>query len=123
MLEISLIALQEIKRIKSNSKVSDSLVRLEVVAGGCSGFFYNFKLENIEVKNKIIDSSTPSQDRLITIGNLELAVDVQSWKYIEKLKIDYSEDLMGGGFRFYNPDAKDVCGCGISFAYTDTDIQ
>ncbi|BAZ46654.1 iron-sulfur cluster assembly accessory protein [Chondrocystis sp. NIES-4102] len=123
MLEISSIALQEIKRIKSNSKMSDSLVRLEVKPGGCSGFFYNFKLEDIEAKDKITDSSTPSQDQLIKIGNLELAVDLQSWKYIENLKIDYSEDLMGGGFRFHNRDAKNVCGCGISFAQIDPDVK
>ncbi|MCJ8281054.1 MAG: iron-sulfur cluster assembly accessory protein, partial [Rivularia sp. ALOHA_DT_140] len=28
----------------------------------------------------------------------------------------YSEDLMGGGFRFYNPKAETICGCGNSFS-------
>jgi iron-sulfur cluster assembly accessory protein len=32
------------------------------------------------------------------------------------LQIDYSEDLMGGGFRFQNPNATANCGCGNSFA-------
>jgi Fe-S cluster assembly iron-binding protein IscA len=29
--------------------------------------------------------------------------------------LDYSEDLMGGGFRFHNPNAIETCGCGNSF--------
>ena len=55
-------------------------------------------------------------DRLIQINGIELKVDSQSWKYVEHLKLDYSQDLMGGGFRFYNPQIRNICGCGISFA-------
>ncbi|WP_143438253.1 iron-sulfur cluster assembly accessory protein, partial [Hydrocoleum sp. CS-953] len=36
--------------------------------------------------------------------------------YLNGLTLDYSEDLMGGGFRFNNPNAKVVCGCGNSFS-------
>ncbi|MEN9565232.1 MAG: hypothetical protein RLZZ69_428, partial [Cyanobacteriota bacterium] len=48
-------------------------------------------------------------------GQINLAIDPQSWKYVESLKLDYAEDLMGGGFRFHNPQNKKTCGCGISF--------
>jgi iron-sulfur cluster assembly protein len=30
--------------------------------------------------------------------------------------LDYSEDLMGGGFRFHNPNAAQSCSCGNSFS-------
>ncbi|MGB5634448.1 MAG: iron-sulfur cluster assembly accessory protein, partial [Waterburya sp.] len=56
------------------------------------------------------------QDRKIETKGIHLIVDAQSWRYVEHLKLDYSEDLMGGGFRFYNPQIKNTCGCGISFA-------
>jgi len=36
--------------------------------------------------------------------------------YLEGTKLDYSEDLMGGGFRFENPNVASSCGCGISFS-------
>ena len=65
--------------------------------------------------NETHDNSQFS-DRLIQINGIELKVDSQSWKYVEHLKLDYSQDLMGGGFRFYNPQIRNICGCGISFA-------
>ena len=58
------------------------------------------------------------EDRVFQVKGIDLRVDLQSWKYVEHLKLDYSEDLMGGGFRFYNPQIENVCGCGISFTET-----
>jgi iron-sulfur cluster assembly protein len=30
--------------------------------------------------------------------------------------LDYSEALIGGGFKFTNPNAAQTCGCGTSFS-------
>lgn len=135
MVEISSTAVAEIERIKHNRQMSDSLLRLRVKSGGCSGLFYDLELEDIPERlrddlaplDHLLDKESDSphsaasetrnlQDRKIEIKGIHLIVDAQSWRYVEHLKLDYSEDLMGGGFRFYNPQIENTCGCGISFA-------
>lgn len=113
MVEISATAVAEIERLKRNRKMTDSALRLIVKAGGCLDFFYDLKLENYQ--NRVKDNSESASDRILEVNGISLVVDPQSWKYIEHLQLDYSEDLMGGGFRFHNPQIKKTCGCGISF--------
>lgn len=114
MVDISPAAAREIERI-SNRQTSDSFLKLSVKPGGCSGLYYDLKLEQNQSDRH---SSSTEGDRLIKINNINiyLAVDPESWKYVEHLKLDYAEDLMGGGFRFHHPQIKKFCGCGISFS-------
>jgi iron-sulfur cluster assembly protein len=42
-------------------------------------------------------------------------VDAKSMLYLYVLELDYSEELIGGGFKFFNPNAEESCGCGSSF--------
>ena len=109
MLKISSSAVKEIKRIQSNQTQPDLPLKLSINSGGCSGLFYELKLEDAGNTHK----DNRSKKR---IDGIDLIVDDDSWQYVENLRIDYAEDLMGGGFRFHNPEAKNVCGCGISFA-------
>jgi iron-sulfur cluster assembly accessory protein len=46
---------------------------------------------------------------------LKCVVDAKSMLYLYGLELDYSEELIGGGFKFYNPNAEESCGCGSSF--------
>ena len=110
MVDISPAAAKEIKRIFSNRPASNSSLRLAVKSGGCSGLYYDFKIE-VDCRDDLPDRG----DRFLRIDEICLIVDSQSWKYVEHLKLDYSEDLMGGGFRFHHPQIKNICGCGISF--------
>ena len=111
MVEISSTAMTEIDRLKQTRQMADSFLRLRVKTGGCSGLFYDLELEDIP-------ANLPNQesDRTMEIQGVQVIVDPQSWQYVEHLQLDYSEDLMGGGFRFHNPQVKQTCGCGISFA-------
>ncbi len=111
MVDISPSAVKEIQRIQLNRETTNSFLRLSVSPGGCSGWYYQLRLENTHVP-------TSSQEQVLEVGNITVLVDANSWKYIGDLKLDYSEDLMGGGFRFHNPKVKNICGCGISFAIT-----
>ena len=115
MVEISPTAILEIERIRAN-KHPDSYLRLSVKKGGCRGLVYDLKLEEPEF---VSENPPRSSDRLIEIAGITLKIDAESWKYSEDLKLDYSEDLMGGGFRFNNPKITDSCGCGISFAVAE----
>ncbi|MDJ0595821.1 MAG: iron-sulfur cluster assembly accessory protein [Pleurocapsa sp. MO_226.B13] len=117
MLQISSSAVKEIKRIQQNRQQPDAPVKLKIISGGCSGLSYQLQLEDIADSD---GSNAPLLEaRCLEINGIRVLVDQKSWKYLKNLKIDYAEDLMGGGFRFNNPQVKDVCGCGISFAIAD----
>lgn len=105
MIDLSPAAVREIKRLKSKLANPEMLFRLQVQSGGCSGFVYHM---TFDVSN--------SSDRIYESNGLNIVIDAQSNEYINDLKLDYSEDLMGGAFRFHNPKAIAVCGCGNSFS-------
>ena len=116
MVEISPTAAREIKRLKSN-KHPDSSLRLTIRSGGCSGLFYDLKFTpNAKTESENDNSPIASGDRQLEIDGISLVIDPESWEDLKNLKLDYSEDLIGGGFRFHNPTAQNPCGCGISFA-------
>lgn len=110
MVEISAAAAKEINRIKASQQKPDSHLRVKITSGGCSGLFYHLTLESMAI------ASSHTSDRLYQSQGISVLVDSQSAQYIQNLKLDYSEDLMGGGFRFQNPEATNTCGCGLSFA-------
>lgn len=110
MVDISVAAAREINRIKVSQQKPDSHLRVKIVSGGCSGLFYQLSLESSAI------NSPDKSDHLYRSQGISILVDSQSAQYIQKLKLDYSEDLMGGGFRFQNPEATNTCGCGLSFA-------
>ncbi len=55
--------------------------------------------------------------------SIEYIVLAPSLTLLDGLHIDYSNDLMGGGFRFSNPNAAQTCGCGTSFSVQPDAIQ
>ncbi len=110
MIHISQAAANEIERLKSKNSQpgskSELLFKISVKQGGCSGLFYDLSFaQNKEVGDVICESR-----------GIKVAINTQSLKYVEGLKLDYAEDLMGGGFRFQNPQAISSCGCGNSFS-------
>ncbi|MGK7872080.1 MAG: HesB/IscA family protein [Xenococcaceae cyanobacterium] len=106
MIHLSQAAANEIRRLQSSCQKLDSHFRIGVKTGGCSGLFYTFEL------NEAIKPS----DRVGESNGIFVVVDEQSYPCLKGLKLDYSEDLMGGCFRFHNPNASATCGCGQSFS-------
>ncbi|MEJ0091406.1 MAG: iron-sulfur cluster assembly accessory protein [Limisphaerales bacterium] len=47
---------------------------------------------------------------------VEILVDPISAQYLRGTVVDFSDELSGGGFKILNPNAKESCGCGKSFA-------
>lgn len=116
MIHISKNAAQEIKRIQLSQQKPDSIFRLTVKEGGCSGLFYDFQLET--------ENSPTAETQLQFESNgISIVVDQKSYTYLEGIKLDYAEDLMGGGFRFENPNVSSSCGCGISFSPNTTEDE
>jgi iron-sulfur cluster assembly protein len=106
MIEISKAAIAEIKRMQTVRQQTDTKFRLGLSSGGCKEFYYTIDLE---------DRVEPA-DRVYEVSGVSVLIDCQQLQYLDSLKLDYSEDLMGGGFRFQNPHAVSVCGCGNSFS-------
>ena len=108
MIEISKAAISEIERMQTVRQRFGSKFRLGLSSGGCKDFYYTINLED----------TIEADDSVYEIGGISVLIDCQQLQYLDKLKLDYAEDLMGGGFRFENPHAKSVCGCGNSFSIT-----
>ena len=113
MIHISKNAAQEIKRIQLSRQQPDSSLRLTVKEGGCYGLFYAFQLETSSPE---ANSSTPETELRFESNGISIIIDQNSYVYLEGIKLDYCEDLMGGGFRFENPNVSSSCDCGISFS-------
>ncbi|MGK7895423.1 MAG: HesB/IscA family protein [Xenococcus sp. (in: cyanobacteria)] len=112
MIHISEKAAQEIKRIQLSQQKPDSIFRLIVKEGGCSGLFYDFQLDTSSSEE---NSPTTETQLQFESNGILIVVDQNSYTYLEGVKLEDSEDLMGGGFRFENPNVSSSCGCGISF--------
>ncbi|WP_297489663.1 iron-sulfur cluster assembly accessory protein [Acidocella sp.] len=81
-------------------------LRVEVLAGGCSGLQYKFD----------ITDAAAGEDVVITRGGATVLVDPVSLDYLEGAVLDFSDDLMGAHFTVKNPQATSSCGCGTSFS-------
>jgi iron-sulfur cluster insertion protein len=81
-------------------------LRISVSGGGCSGFQYDFAL----------DDQAEDGDVAIEQGGAKVVVDGMSLMYLIGCELDYVEDLTGSYFRVSNPNATASCGCGNSFA-------
>ena len=61
-------------------------------------------------------SSVTEDDTVVDADGVTLAVDPKSLLFLYGLNLDYSSALIGGGFKFSNPNASASCGCGTSFS-------
>jgi iron-sulfur cluster assembly protein len=108
MVHLSESAALEVKRLRQRQHHPETAaLRVTVDQSGCSGLSYHMEFVNPELSQG---------DRQFRSGDLEIFVDRDCVGYLVGLEIDYTEDLMGGGFRFKNPQAVKTCSCGHSFA-------
>ena len=105
MINLTDSAVAEINKLMQDRGVSDGLVRFGVDAGGCSGLQYSMDF----------DDQVRTDDQVFEQGGLKVVCDRESLGYLDGLKVDFSNKLMGGGFKFENPNATRSCGCGTSF--------
>ncbi len=82
------------------------MFRVTVQGGGCSGYQYEFKL----------DDQSNDDDVTFKRDGATLVTDETSLDLIAGSEVDFIEDLMGAYFQVRNPNATSSCGCGTSFA-------
>ncbi len=91
----------------------DQLLRVGVRSGGCSGMSYTMDFVSaaeINDDDEVYEYTAPDG------ASFKVASDPKSLLYIYGMQLDFSTDLIGGGFNFTNPNATQTCGCGSSFA-------
>lgn len=84
----------------------DSALRVGVKPSGCSGLEY------------VMDFSTEPrpEDQVLEFSGLKVLIDANSAEYLQEIRLDWGEGLLGSGFKFSNPNASKTCGCGKSFS-------
>jgi|SRR5687768_3546018 iron-sulfur cluster insertion protein len=81
-------------------------LRVSVQGGGCSGFHYDFEL----------DDSRNDDDITVEKNGATVVIDPVSLGFMQGAEIDFVDDLIGAAFRVKNPQATASCGCGTSFS-------
>lgn len=84
----------------------ESVLRVSVEGGGCSGFQYKFD----------VTRERDADDLVIEKDGAVVVVDKVSLDYLAGSRLDFVDDLIGAAFRVDNPQATASCGCGTSFA-------
>lgn len=86
---------------------ADQAMRVAVLAGGCSGFQYQFGL----------DAHPAADDLVIDNGTARVVIDPVSLDLLAGSELDFDDtSLMGAYFTVRNPQASSACGCGTSFS-------
>ena len=80
-------------------------LRIRITGGGCNGLSYKMKFVDEPRKGDLYVKSEGSK----------VLVDSKTALYLKGTTLDYSDKLVGGGFKFSNPNAKASCSCGESF--------
>ncbi|MEM9155448.1 MAG: iron-sulfur cluster assembly accessory protein [Cyanobacteria bacterium J06642_2] len=109
MIQLTEAAIREVKRLQTKYEPS-MVLRVGVKPSGCSGMSYTMNFE----------PAARDGDETLTVGDITVVVDPLSLTMIDEMVVDFTEDLLGGGFRFNNPIAVSNCGCGSSFSVAET---
>ena len=80
-------------------------LRLGVRTTGCSGMAYVLEFVD-EIDNA---------DEVFESNGVKVVIDSKSLVYLDGTELDYTREGLNEGFKFNNPNVKDMCGCGESF--------
>jgi iron-sulfur cluster assembly accessory protein len=87
-------------------------IQVSLAIGECAEFVYQLQAAS----TKDIEQGNPDAKwSRMKVDDLLIAIECSYTRYLDGLTIDYSEDLMGGSFRFENPNAVRTCSCGSAF--------
>lgn len=102
---VSASAARRINKITA-SQPAGTMLRVEVIGGGCSGFSYRFGFAD----------AVNADDLIIERDGAKVAVDEASLPFLAGSEIDFVEEIIGASFKVHNPNATSGCGCGTSFS-------
>lgn len=101
-------AAKEVRKIMDEqSYAPETMLRIGVSGGGCSGFSYSL---NFDTK------SDEKVDDIFEFHGIKVVVDRKSDLYLSGTTVDFYDSIEKRGFVFNNPHATKTCGCGSSFS-------
>ncbi len=106
MLTLTPSALTAVERFIKGSDTPVAGLRISISGGGCSGFQYGMRLEEVKAED----------DVELAMGNVTLLIDPFSAPMLDGVTVDFVDSLNGSGFKFENPNATSSCACGSSFS-------
>ncbi|HEY4302796.1 MAG TPA: iron-sulfur cluster assembly accessory protein [Candidatus Didemnitutus sp.] len=80
-------------------------LRIAILGGGCNGLSYKLRFTGEPRRGDI----------LVQTAGVPVLVDPKTALYLKGTILDYSHQMVAGGFKFSNPNAKGSCSCGESF--------
>jgi iron-sulfur cluster assembly accessory protein len=105
IVQLTPAAAEEIRELLRKPENAGKAFRLYVDQGGCSGMQYAMTFDE------------PREgDVVATCFDVSVLVDSFSAQYLKGVVVNFSQELSGGGFKISNPNARESCGCGKSFA-------
>lgn len=100
-------AARQLRCMIENQGLSPSTaLRVSVKGGGCSGFEYDLDFSE----------TAADGDEIMESQGITIYCDKKSFLYLRGLVLDYDDQVLREQFVFTNPNATNVCGCGISFS-------
>ena len=101
-------AASEVKKIIVDQQLTpETVLRVGVAGGGCSGFSYSLGFDT---------QVDPAADTIKEQHGIKIVVDKKSDLFLDGTEIDFYTGLEKRGFTFKNPNAVKSCGCGSSFS-------
>jgi len=105
MITLTEAAISRVKNLQTQKSTTAAL-RVGIKKGGCSGLSYVMDFAE----------QMQSDDNEYDCNGVKIVINNENLPQLQGMELDYTEDLMGGGFRFRNPNASKSCSCGTSFA-------
>ena len=100
-------AAKEIQRVMDEQNFDGKVLRVGIVAGGCSGFQYSLTFD---------DGYNEAKDHMTEQHGVKMVVDKRSDLHLDGTTLDFYTGLEKRGFTFENPNVVKSCGCGSSFS-------
>ncbi len=82
-----------------------SALKITVSTSGCSGYMYDMDFV----------TAAAEDDSVFEQHGVRLIIDAKSLPFIDGTQVDWRREGLNEGFKFDNPNAKNLCGCGESF--------
>jgi iron-sulfur cluster assembly protein len=99
-------AARKIGQLAATEGHAEPILRLRVIAGGCSGFSYELSF---------VDATREDDHVIEAAGGVRVLVDPKSAPIVQGSTLDFDTALLGGGLKVRNPQAIHECACGESF--------
>jgi iron-sulfur cluster assembly accessory protein len=99
-------AARRIRTLSEKEGRPQPILRVRVVAGGCSGFSYELGFAD----------AVATDDQVVEVDGVRVLIDTRSAPIVAGSTLEFNDALLGGGLKMLNPQAKHECACGESFS-------